>query len=127
MTSTVTADHLGRWVVSGNSGSHTLCLVNSNNGTTLATVSINTSGAMAGQYLYGTISNTALTNGTTYNVLTAETNGGDQWYDDNTAVTLAAVATAIHSVFTAAACGGGALTTHAGAGFSYGPVNLQYH
>ena len=46
---------LGRWVVSGNSGMHTLTIYDVAAASVIATVVINTSGATPGQYLYGSI------------------------------------------------------------------------
>src|ERR1700722_11085797 len=80
-------NQLARWVVSGNSGTHTVKLVDASTGTDLpgGSVSVNTSGAKAGQYLYASLTAPlTLTSGHQYYLMSSETLGGDQWYDDNT-------------------------------------------
>lgn len=95
----VTATHLGRWVVSGNSGTHTVSIYSGADlasGTLLGSVSINTSGATAGQFSYAALaSSVAISSGTRYWVLSSETNGGDQWYDFNTTVTYTGITGAL--------------------------------
>jgi len=64
----ITVTQLGRWVVSGNSGNHTVKLiVEAGNDVSGASVTVNTSGAPAGQFAYATLANAlTLTPGTTY-------------------------------------------------------------
>jgi hypothetical protein len=123
---TVTA--LGRWVVSGNSGSHTLYLGKyvGTTWTTVATVSVNTSGATAATYLYGSVTPVTLLTSTNYGLFSCELNTGDSFYDAvGTTVT-------INSAFGASETGAyeanpptsGNLTQAGGAGHSYGPVNF---
>src|SRR6478736_4104772 len=51
---TVVITQLGRWVVSGNTASHTLKIWDSSHGL-IDQVSVNTVGAPSGQFLYGTL------------------------------------------------------------------------
>lgn len=78
----MSVNQLGRWVVAGNSGTHTVKLVNATTGTDLASVSVATAGAPAGQFKYTPLPSlvTLPANSTCY-VLSQETAGGDQWYD----------------------------------------------
>jgi len=114
---------LARWVVAGNSATHTLSLYACPN-TLLASVVVNTNGATAGAWLYGSITPVTLstTFGTAYRLVSSETNAGDQWYDCNTTFT----DTAIFSNRQPwdSACGG---TVCAGGSHMYIPVNLKYH
>jgi O-glycosyl hydrolase len=54
----ITVTDLGRWIVSGNSGAHTLKLVTASSGADVpgGSVSLNTSGQTAGAYAYATLS-----------------------------------------------------------------------
>jgi len=120
----ITVTELGRWVVSGNSGNHTVQLFNSN-GTPVsgASVTVNTAGQTAGQFAYSPL-NTPLTlaPNTTYAVMSQEVSGGDQWYDyGNTQITLNGVASGAYAVWAPPFTG-----AVGGSGRSYGPVNLRW-
>ncbi len=79
--SPITVSELGRWVVSGNSQSHDLYLVNSA-GAVLGTVNVNMAGATPGTFKYGTLSSpVVLSSATQYGIMSKEENGLDQWYD----------------------------------------------
>lgn len=97
----VTVTHLGRWVVSGNSASHSLYIFDSGCAQ-IATVTINCSGATPGGFLYAALgSPVTLSAGGRYYVMSGELSGGDQFYDiQNESVTTTGVAVA----------GGGAYT-----------------
>jgi len=115
---------LGRWVVSGNSGTHTVQLFNSV-GTPLpgGSVTVNTAGQIAGEFAYAPL-NTPLTlaANTTYAVMSQEVGGGDQWYDyGNTQITLSPVASGAFAVWAPPYTG-----AVGGSGRSYGPVNLRF-
>jgi hypothetical protein len=83
--SDISVKALGRWVVAGNSQTHTVRLVNAGTGAELATASVATSGQPAGAFTYTTLGSpvTLLAN-TTYYLLSEEFAGGDTWYDYNT-------------------------------------------
>jgi RHS repeat-associated protein len=84
------ARQLGRWVASGNTQSHTVKLVDASTGTDLpgGSVSVNTSGATAGQYLYASLATPLpLAADSSYFLMSAEVYGTDQWYQDNSTVT----------------------------------------
>lgn len=75
---------IGRFIVSGNTQSHTIYLVLKSScvvlsQTTLTSLSV--IGATPGQYLYGSITPTSINAGTNYILFSSESSGGDQWYD----------------------------------------------
>ncbi|MFA7345158.1 MAG: DUF4082 domain-containing protein, partial [Terrimicrobiaceae bacterium] len=80
-SSAITVNQLGRWVVSGNSGTHAVRLARVSDGAVLGSVSIATSGAPVG-FKYATLATpVTLAANTAYYVMSQETSGGDQWYD----------------------------------------------
>jgi RHS repeat-associated protein len=116
---------LGRWVLSGNTGAHTVKLVRTD-GTDVpgASVSVSTAGAPAGQFKYVNLSQpVTLAANTTYYLVSQEVSGGDYWYDCATTVIPTGDAS-----FTAAMYAASGSTTYlvgAGNNRSYGPVNLM--
>ncbi len=85
---------LGRMFAPGNSGTHTLKIVDATTGADVAggSASITMTGS-AGQFVYASLLSPIVLNAnTTYYLLSQETNGGDQWYDYNTTATTASVA-----------------------------------
>lgn len=121
----MTVTDLGRWVISGNSGTHKIWLANSS-GTELAAVSLNTSGLSVG-YNYLPITPVVLTAGQTYYIISDEANGGDQWYDSEE-VSGTADATIIGSYYVIGLSDPRNAITLAFAGTNaYVPVNFKYH
>jgi len=115
---------LGRWIVSGNSGTHTVKLVDAASGTDLSggSVSISTSGAAAGQYLYADLSNPiCLAPSSSYYLQCQETNGGDQWYNDDTTVTATSDLTVNNSEYNNGSYNVGVTGSH-----THGPINFTY-
>ena len=100
-TNPLIATALGRWVVAGNSGTHTIYLCDLGTGilslTIKATTSVNTSGATSGQFLYGAITPVQMVASHYYAVLSVEVNTGDQWYD-NTGTTCTVNATVAQNI-----------------------------
>jgi hypothetical protein len=119
--SNITVTSLGRWVVSGNSGTHLLVLRSGDCSTLIASVTVNTSGATPGQYLYGSITPVTLTAGTSYRLMSTELNTGDQWYSNGPFTTTSAANTESAAYNVTGTCG------NAAANESYGPMNLKYH
>jgi hypothetical protein len=70
---------VGRWIDSGNSGTHTVKVLRHASPAFVASASINTSGATAGQHKYASVTPVTLLAGALYTLWTQETNGGDQW------------------------------------------------
>lgn len=122
---TVTITQLGRWVVSGNSLTHTLTLWNSS-GVLQRTVVVNCAGAPVGQFLYGSITPFDVASGTSIYVTSSELNGGDQWYNNtNTAISILSALGPVQSAYVSpgspfdAGNNGGTYT-------SAGPVSFQF-
>jgi hypothetical protein len=79
---------VGRWVVSGNTLSHALTIFQNAGSQQGSTVTLNTSGLSVGFNYVATSANIFLKGGTKYLIESAETTSGDQWYDNNTTLTL---------------------------------------
>lgn len=109
---------LGRWVISGNTQTHAVNLVD-NFGTIVATANIATSGEPDG-YKYASITPVILAAGGVYYLASQEFNGGDQFYDF--------FASTLSVGSTLGACFGGptSFSTYVGNNYAYGPVNLLY-
>ena len=121
-SSPLTLTGLGRWVVAGNSGTHTVVVSRASDGVWMGSVSVSTSGAAAGAFTYvapGTP--ISLAANTAYNMISLETSGGDQWYNDDTTVTTTGAATINNSEWYDS-------SYHAGWGglHSFGPVSFTY-
>jgi hypothetical protein len=121
----LTVSALARHVVSGNTGSHLVKLVNAADGNDVpgGSVTIATSGAPTGQFKYANLSSpVTLAPGVTYYVVSQETNGGDSWYYFDTTVTTTAVATEVSGIY-----GPGSSWYPLGtASHTYGPVDFKY-
>jgi hypothetical protein len=120
---TITA--LGRIFAPGNSGTHTLKLVNGATGADVpgGSATITMTGS-AGQFVYANLLSPIVLNVyTTYYVLSQETSGGDQWYDYNTTATTTSVASLNGAVW-----GSGApyVFVAGSAGRMYVPVDFKY-
>src|SRR5215469_7702930 len=114
----ITVLALGRWVVSGNSGIHTLSLRDASNNV-LASVTVNTSGATSGDYVFSNLGTpVSLSSGTTYLMYSGETNGADTWYNNNTTV-----ASSSDISVTGPSYDGNIITN---ANSSFIPVNFKY-
>ena len=123
----MTVSSLGRWVVSGNSGSHTVQLFNAD-GTAISggSVTLNTAGQLAGQFAYAPLANpVALAANTTYVLMSQETVNADQWYDyGDTLITLSGAASGTEAVY--ADIDPPPVNSTGAQGMSYGPVNLKF-
>jgi hypothetical protein len=111
---------VGRWVVSGNTLSHALTIFQSAGSQQGSTVTLNTSGLSVGFNYVATSANIFLKGGTKYIIESAETTSGDQWYDNNTTLTLSVDGN----------MGKCALSHAEGAcaiGTAYGPPDLKYY
>jgi len=93
---------LGRIFITGNSGTHTVKLVQATTGTDVpgGSVSVSMVGGVSGQFKYVSLgSPVTLQANTAYYLVTQEANGGDQWYDTGSvsSTTAAAVNSSIYS------------------------------
>lgn len=125
----ITVTDLGRWVISGNSASHTLYLTDAS-GNRLGSVAVNTSGASVG-FLYGSITPVVLSASTKYRILSTEVNGGDNFYDFG-AYTTTAVAALGGGNYDGSAVDCAAnpipgISEVAVAGDMYVPIDFKYH
>jgi hypothetical protein len=96
-SSPVTVTSLGRVFVNGNTGAHTVKLVTASSGAdvTGGSVSINmAAGSASNGFKYAALAApVTLAANTAYYIVSQETSGGDQWYDFNTTLNTAPVAT----------------------------------
>jgi len=116
---------VGRIFISGNTGSHLVKLVNAATGVDIPGGSAVVSGGTAGTFTYTPLASpvTLDANGIYY-LLSEETEGGDQWYGNNTTVQSSAGA-----VVSGAAYFGGPYpytVSPNSANHSFGPVDLKY-
>jgi hypothetical protein len=113
---------LGRYFVTGNTGSHTLAIYRSGDGALIAScnVAMASGSADALGFKYCALAAPAvLAPSTAYYIVTNETSGGDSWSDDNSTISLSTGARN-SSIYQS----GG--TWAAGPGTaSYGPVNIR--
>ena len=124
-TSPVTVKQLGRWVVAGNTGTHTIELVNGTTHAVLGSVTVNTSGTPAGAFVYGNLSSpVTLAASTIYYVASSETNGGDQSYNDvGTVLTTTGVAAINRGIYSPDNI---TWNIHGSGSVSYGPLSFGY-
>ena len=126
--SDISVKELGRYYVSGNSGTHTLA-VYTTAGSQIGCLSINMeSGTADGLgYKYATLSSPiTLTANTSYYIVSLEASGGDQWWGHTTLplLTATAVATINKGVFYDNGVWYEATTSSTGN--SYVPLNFKY-
>ena len=116
---------LGRIVVSGNSSSHVVKLVQANGADVPGgSVTWSPAGGTAGQYKYVSLASpVALLANTTYYLVSQETAGGDFWYDLGP-VTTTGVASIPGATYSDAS--NKYVVLGAYANYSYVPVNFQY-
>lgn len=120
-SSNITITDLGRWVLSGNSGSHTVRITDVS-GTLIVSAIVNTSGASVG-FVYSSITPTVLSAGTDYFIQSLETSGADTWYDD--AGPTGAYTTTSDATLTNSSYSDPPVTNTANR--TYGPPNFKYH
>jgi hypothetical protein len=122
----LTVNALGRYVSAGDSASHIVKFVDAATGVDVAggSVSVVTAGATAGGFAYATLGTpVTLKANATYFIVSAETAGGDHWYDLDTTVQSAPAGTVGRAVY-----GSGSSFTVAQSvtGHSYVPLNFQF-
>ncbi len=121
----VTISALGRIYLPGNSGTHLLKLLSAGQGSTytdLATAAITMQPGTANAYQYAALNApVTLQQGTTYYVVSQETNGGDTFYDWGTVThtSAAAVGGLVYQV-------GSSYSTVLSADYAFVPVNFLY-
>jgi hypothetical protein len=116
---------LGRVCLPGNTGAHTVKVVNASTGADVpnGSVVINMAGCTTGQIKYEPLANAlALNQGSTYYLASQETSGGDKWYDvgQTTSTTAGVINSAVYSSNGSSWSPGGAANN------TYGPTSFQY-
>jgi hypothetical protein len=100
--SAVQVTQLGRYVVGGDTGTHTMKLVNASTGQDVVggSVTVNLAGGQAGTFVYSRLASPiTLSANTTYYLVSQEAAGGDQWYDFNTTIQTTGIGTETTSVW----------------------------
>lgn len=124
--SQVSITGLGRWIITGNGQSHTLYLLELPAVTVVASVVVNASGAPPGAYLYGS-TNVTLAASTTYALVSSETNGGDQFGDTDTLITV----DTSRGLTVGSPCYSAYITdtpsATSSAGHAFGPLNIRFN
>jgi len=127
-TTPITVTQLGRWVLSGNTGTHTLTMnqITAGNGTSVANCSVNTSGQGVG-FTYCPISSTVLSASTQYGLFDMSNTGGDSYYIiPTTTITHTSVATTNGGTYGSISgnnCLSLAIDTDS---TTYGPLDFKY-
>jgi hypothetical protein len=123
--SNITVTDVGRWVIAGDSNTHSIVLQNGTG--VILSGTVNTSGAPTGAFVYSSITPTVLNAGGIYNLFSIETNGGDNWYHDvdssETFTSDVTVGISAVSVNTPNCNGQFGVT----AGHAFVPPNFKYH
>ncbi|MFA6287612.1 MAG: autotransporter-associated beta strand repeat-containing protein [Opitutaceae bacterium] len=125
-SSNITVTELGRMMAPGNTGSHTIKLVNAATGQDIVggSVSINLTYWRATQFKYGRLATpVVLQAGQTYYVVCNETAGGNSWYNEQTPVTTTSAAV---SAIRPVSGSGGSWTVISTPGKEFGPVDIKY-
>lgn len=76
-STTLTGKSLGRWVISGNSQTHTVSLVRWSDKAVIASGTVVTSGATPGAFAYVDVADFTIAANTAYALVSSETSGGD--------------------------------------------------
>jgi hypothetical protein len=118
---------LGRWVVAGNTGNHTVKLVDAATGLNVpgASVSIQTNyESTPGQFEYDDLATpVTLAANHSYYLLSSESSGGDQWYDQNTVVNTTSDLTITNAVYSPDSKN---FILGSAGNYAFGPVDLKY-
>lgn len=123
--SAVTVTSLGRYMITGNTRSHILKLVQASNGQDVpgGSVTVTMTGGTPGQFKYLPLPiPVTLTANTTYYLVSQESVSGDQWYDLNTIVTTTGAANINSGVYG----GAGSYWTPGIPNRIYVPVSFKY-
>ncbi len=119
----LTVSALGRICVANNVQTHVVKFVKVSDGSDLAgaSASVNMAGCTPNQFTYGTIAPVTLAAGTSYYLVSQETPGADQWYDQSgvSATNVAVVNSSVYSY-------NGVWYPIGAANTSYVPPNFQY-
>ena len=122
----VVVRELGRWVISGNTGTHTVRIIDAatNLAVSGASVEVNTAGAPVGFSYTPLALPVTLEANHAYYLVSQEMSGGDQWYDGNNALVHASSVASVNQ--SVSSSNGTSYTTAFGAGNSFIPVTFRY-
>jgi hypothetical protein len=123
----ITVTDLARWVISGNSLSHTVHIYNSNGSVDIISAAVATSGAPAGAFKYVSITPTILSASTSYYVMTDETSNSDNFYDSTTTVTTTTDASVVGWAYETVSCGNFPPVDGGGSNTVIGFPSFKYH
>ena len=114
---------VGRAFVPGNSGIHTVRIIDAATKQEIGSADVNVAGGVAGQFVYADVTPSVILNaGANYYVLSDETSAGDQFYDADTSVTTTAAASREFAVYG----GSGNYVEAPVNNHAYGPVDFVY-
>lgn len=123
----VTIQGLGRWKVSGNTGTCILRLTQQSPAVEICSVTLDLDLSVVGQFNYAAVTPVALSTSKTYWMLGTVNAGGRQWYDDDTTITPTALGSMTHVGAAAGNADGISGMFDGTAGDrSYGPVSFKY-
>jgi RHS repeat-associated protein len=124
-SSPVVVSELGRWKISGNSGSHLIKLVRASDSADVpgGAVTVNLTSGTVGTFVYGALpAPITLESFTTYYLICQEYLSGDTWYNENQPVVAATGLTINSAVWRN---GSGVYFSAGSAGTSYGTLSLK--
>jgi len=121
---------LGRWFITGNTGTHRIKLVDADDPTgQLGLVTVSMVGAEEGFYKYGSlVPNVPLIPGHRYHIVSEELNPGDEFYDQDTTVRYDEPNTVTPAIVESGVQSDnpGLYNPVGGPEHSFGPVNFEY-
>lgn len=121
--SNITVTDVARWKTSGNSGMHTVKILDSS-AVVVVSITVDLSSGSAGTYVYGSVTPTVLTAGATYYCFSSESNGGDAWNDYATTTLTTTTAAVINAASYQPNCSGAPNLVPGQ--HSYVPTNFKY-
>ena len=124
-SSPIVVSELGRWKISGNSGSHFIKLVRANDKTEVpgGSVTVILSAGSVGTFVYGTLpAPITLEPFTTYYLICQEYLSGDTWYNENQPVVAISGLTVNSAIWQN---GSGTFFTAGSSGTSYGTLSMK--
>lgn len=113
--SSITVTELGRWKYSGNTGTHSVRIVNGA-GSTVISANVDLTTGSVGTFVWASCTPTVLTASSGYYCMSQEVNAGDTWSHYVTGMTTAAYATLNNAAYQAG-CTGAATSDTAGQGY----------
>ncbi len=123
----VVVNQIGRYMISGNTGTHTVSIYGDRlnpTPTLVAQTSVSMTGTTPGTFKYGSITPVTLTAGQIYVVVSTETTSADLWLSADSTLTKTGVASLTASAYRINSTG--AFTVDGVNNIGYGPPNYTY-